>query len=464
MDHPVKHIDHIMWDMEMPTSLVTVVGMMIFKEKVECDEIRHIVENRLLQYEKFKQKIILKKNKPYWHDDEEFDIHAHVGHVALPEPGDYAALQEMVGYLMAIPLDYSKPLWKVHLIDNYNGGSAVIWRIHHAIADGIGLIKVVFSLTGDTVEESRREMHFIAEGKSDKEDFILDRLKSKLDHYIHLGEDLYNEAKHLIREPGVLRDALQESWETTRELARMVTDRSRKDSIYKGHLGVTKMVAWSRSVSLPMIKKAGKSHGATVNDVLLALMTGAIRKHLMKHDESPDEHFRVVCPVNIRQDGMIRVDNQIGMISLKLPVYLADLHERIKVINKRTTKLKHSMEPAAVYTILNIAGDYLPKKLEIKAAEFIGERIMGVLSNVPGPQNSVYFCGKMVDDIMFWIPQTNALGIGISIFSYDNKVSVGVATDAHVIDDPDFIIDAFLAEYQSMKDSLLGIDQEACND
>ena len=456
MDHPVKHIDHIMWDMEMPTSLVTVVGMMIFKKKLNRKRIEHIIENRLLQFEKFRQKIIMKNNIPVWHDDEDFDLHAHIAHVALPEPGGYDELQEMIGYLMAVPLDYSKPLWKVHLIDNYEGGCAVIWRIHHSIADGIALIKVIFSLTGESEESSLREMFFIPEGeKAEERQFILDKLSARLDHFMHIGEDIYKEARHLFREPELLKDALVGSWETTRELARLVTDRSRKDSIYKGHLGVTKMVAWSKPISLDDIKLACKKTNATVNDILLALMTGAIRKHLQLHHEAPDDHFRVVCPVNIRQGKRIRVDNQIGMISLNLPVHINDIRKRIAVINQKTKKLKRSLEPAAVYSILNIVGDYLPKKLEVKAAEFIGERIMGVLSNVPGPRETVYFGGEELDNIMFWIPQTNALGVGISILSYNNTVSVGIATDAQVIDDPDFIMDAFLEEFEKLSEELL---------
>ncbi|MCP4121772.1 MAG: wax ester/triacylglycerol synthase family O-acyltransferase [Bacteroidetes bacterium] len=455
MDRPLQHIDHIMWDMEMPTSLVTVVGMMIFKTKIDYKELEHVIENRLLQFSKFRQKVIMKNNNPVWHDDEDFDIHAHISHVALPEPGGYEELQEMVGHLMAIPLDYSKSLWKVHLIDNYEGGCAVIWRIHHAIADGIALIRVVFSLTGTCEEDSLKEIHYLKEDSKEK-GFILNRLKAQLDHVIHLGEDIYKEAAHLLKEPDLLADTLRQSWDTTKELAKLVIDKPRKDSIYKGHLGVVKKVAWSKPVPLPKIKEIGKKTNATVNDVLLAAMTGAIRLHLVKHDEDLLKPFRIICPVNIRKGDKIHVDNQIGMISLELPVHLVEPHDRIIEINRKTKQLKKSLEPAAVYTILNIAGDFLPKKLEMMAAEHIGDRIMGVLSNVPGPREPVYFAGKEVENIMFWIPQTNVLGVGMSIISYNGQVSLGVATDTNLIDDPDFIMDSFHEEFRLMCSSLLG--------
>lgn len=449
MDHPVNHIDHVFWDMEMPTSLVTVVGMITFKDMVPLPALERIVDERLLQYEKFQQCIIIKDNKPVWHDDEMFDKHAHIHHVALPAPGDYKALQALVSDLMAKPLDYSKPLWEVYLIDGYNGGSVVLWRIHHAIADGIALIKVVFSMTGTTVEESLEEIHYFKEPKKEK-GFLLDKIRAQLDHALHLGEDIYREAVNLVQNPDQLKDALRNTWETTRELSRLVTDEARTDSYYKGRLSVVKKAAWSKPVSLDKIKAVGKQEGGTVNDVLLSLMTGAIRNHLLEHNEDLSKPFRIVCPVNWRKQKRIHIENSIGMISLELPVHEADFGERLKIITAKTRKLKRSLEPVAVYTMLNIAGDLLPKKLEIKAAEYFGDRIMGVLSNVPGPTQRIYFGGKEVDEFMFWIPQSNALGVGISIMSYSGNVTVGVATDAHIIDDPDVIMKAFETEFEAM--------------
>lgn len=461
MDKPVRHIDHMMWDMEMPTSLVTVVGMMLLKEPLGKDRLMRITEERLLQFAKFRQKIIVKGGKPMWHDDEHFDIHAHIHHVALPNQGSYEDLQEMVSDLMASPLDYSKPLWQVHLIDNYNGGSAIVWRIHHAIADGIALIRVVFSLTGTTAAESLKPPAPEADDPVEKpKGNLVGRLRERLDHMVHLGEDLYQEAVNLLKEPQTLRDALTDSWNTSKELIRLVTDKARTDSIYKGQLGVVKKAAWSEPVPLDKIKQIGKKTGATVNDVLLAGMAGAVRRHLLRHGESTEETFRVICPVNFRNDKRIHIDNRIGMISLELPVSIEDPMERIQAINRKTSQLKRSLEPAAVYTLLNIAGDYLPKPLEVKAAEYVGKRIMGVLSNVPGPREAIYFAGKEVDNIMFWIPQTTALGVGMSIISYNGKVTLGVATDAQVIDDPDYIMAGFHEEFNLMCARIL----EGCSD
>lgn len=144
----------MMWDVEAPNNLVTITGMMTFREPVSKQEIYDVVEKRLVLYERFRQTIIDQNGKPVWHLDEQFNIRSHIHHIALPAPGDHAAMQDLISDLISQPLDYSKPLWQVHIVDNYRGGTAVVWRIHHAIADGIALVKVVLSLTNDTSEAS----------------------------------------------------------------------------------------------------------------------------------------------------------------------------------------------------------------------------------------------------------------------------------------------------------------------
>jgi WS/DGAT/MGAT family acyltransferase len=447
----------MMWDMEMPTSLMTVMGLMLLDERVKRRDLEQVIANRLLQFPKFRQKIVMKNRKPFWHIDEDFNIRSHVRHVALPEPAGYDDLQSFVSDLMGTPLDYSKPLWQVHLVDHYNGGSAVIWRIHHAIADGIALVKVIFSLTGETADDSLEEIKWpeqSANGELKPGKSMVRRLRGTFNSFTTLGRDLYKEAAQWVKEPQIVRDTLMNGWTTTRELSRLFTDKPRENSMFVQPLGVAKRVAWSEPVALSHIKTAGKRLGATVNDILLALMTGAFRKHLIEHHEDLDAQFRVICPVNVRRGSNVEINNKVGMISFNLPVHIQEREEVIQVISKRTRELKRSLEPLAVYAILNIVGDYVPKKLGQRAAAIAGKRLTGVLSNVPGPRHSIYFCGTKMNDIMFWLPQTHAMGLGISIMSYDGKVRVGVATDVHQISDPEFIMKAFMEEYSILCEGL----------
>ncbi len=457
MDKPLRKIDHIMWDVNMPNSLVTITGMMTFEKKISKAKLRKVIETRLLKFERFHKKVILKNNKPLWHVDENFSLSSHIHHIALPGKGDYAILQEVISDLMSQPLDSSKPLWQVHLIDNYEGGSVVVWRLHHALADGIALVRVLFSLAGNTKEESL-SLNLPEEAKeiSHRPD-----VKESLSRIMDAGIDAYHNAQELISHPETIKDALKESWAITKELGNLFLGKSVQSTIYKGELGCNKKAAWSKPLPLSVIKKIGKQHGATVNDILLALITGALRSHLIKHKQPLDTCIRVVVPVNIRKkDEKIRVHNKIGMLSIELPVHIKDCGERIRYIRDKTELLKHSIEPVLIYNLMNILADVIPPKLEQQFAEFIGTKITGVITNVPGPREQIFLAGEKVKDIMFWVPQTSPLGVGVSIISYNNKVCLGVVTDVNLVKDTDAIVEGYYKEFEQMQQTLLHPEQK----
>jgi diacylglycerol O-acyltransferase / wax synthase len=450
MDKPLKKIDHMMWDVDVPTSYVTITGMMCFEEQLDKKQLSKIIETRLLKFERFHKKVILKNKKPHWHVDEAFDLRAHIHHIALPAPSDYNTLQEVISDLISQPLDHSIPLWQVHLIDNFNGGSVVVWRLHHAIADGIALIKVVFSLTNDTKEASLQTA--VAEQKILKKKHTL---MEDIGELLNTGKDIYAEAQHLLREPAAMKDALKESWSISKEIGRLFFGESVQETIYKGKLSYSKKAAWSKPLPLNVIKRIGKHYKATVNDILLALITGALRRHLIKHKQPLDKCIRVVVPVNIRKkDEEIKVHNKIGMLSIELPVHIKNTEERIEYIREKTELLKHSIEPVLIYNLLNILADVIPAALEQKFSDFIGTKIAGVVTNVPGPFQPIYLAGAKVKDMMFWVPQTSPLGIGVSIISYNNRVCLGIVTDTSLVDDPDEIVSGYYKEFEAMQKRL----------
>lgn len=141
-------------------------------------------------------------------------------------------------------------------------------------------------------------------------------------------------------------------------------------------------------------------------------------------------------------------------MSIELPVHIRESSKRIAYIREKTELLKHSIEPVLIYNLLNILADVIPTPLEQKFSDFIGTQIAGVVTNVPGPRNVIYMAGAKVRDIMFWVPQTSPLGIGVSIISYNNKVCLGVVTDVNLVNDPDEIIKGYYREFDALKKSL----------
>src|ERR1700730_5583846 len=147
---PMASIDPEWLGMEDPTNLMMVTGVMPLDGKVDIKRLRLMLDRRLMPFRRFHQRVVRPRsrgNLPHWEDDVHFDIGNHVSCVALPAPGGDDSLRDMVSDLMSVPLDVSKPLWHMHVIDNYHDGSVVLTRVHHCIADGIALVRVMLSLT-----------------------------------------------------------------------------------------------------------------------------------------------------------------------------------------------------------------------------------------------------------------------------------------------------------------------------
>ena len=135
--------------MDSPTNMAMIAGVLMFDEPLDLLRLREVVVRRLLPHERFLQRVrepFFSLGRPSWEIDRDFDLDAHLHHIALPAPGDVTALQALVGDLMGTPLDFTKPLWQMHLVDNFNGGAALICRLHHCMADGLALVKVLLAM------------------------------------------------------------------------------------------------------------------------------------------------------------------------------------------------------------------------------------------------------------------------------------------------------------------------------
>ena len=158
--HSMPSADAAWLHMDRPTNLMIIHSVFWFDEPVDWNRFGETVEERLVEaYPRFRQRVVESRvpgRTPHWEDDPDFDIGTHIHHLALPAPGDQAALQELVGDLMVRPLDRSRPLWEMYTIDGYGDGAAVLVRMHHCIADGIALARVMLSLTDAAPDAGRR--------------------------------------------------------------------------------------------------------------------------------------------------------------------------------------------------------------------------------------------------------------------------------------------------------------------
>ncbi|HEY4888644.1 MAG TPA: wax ester/triacylglycerol synthase family O-acyltransferase [Candidatus Dormibacteraeota bacterium] len=442
----MSSIDAAWLGMEDPTNLMMVTGVMTLEGKVDVKRLRIILDRRLEPFGRFHQRVVRPRSRaslPHWADDSEFDIANHVSRVALPARGGDKALRDLVSNLMSEPLDFSKPLWHIHVIDGYDGGSVVLARIHHCLADGIALVKVMLSLTDESPKAALPKAP--SRQSSSGVRVPLSWLPAAVRRGVAAGQEL-------LTDPGKLRGLGRLGAHGAYRLGRLVVLPPDPETVFKGALGRGKRAAWSQPIPLDDFKTIGKAFGATVNDVLIATATGALRRYMEGRGEPTGGiAIRASVPVNLRPpDQPHQLGNAFGLVFLTLPVGIVDPVRRLRAIKREMDELKASPEALVAFGLLTVLG-MVPIEVEQLGLRFFGTKATAVLTNVPGPRQPMYLAGRKLNKIMFWVPQSGHLGLGISILSYAGGVMLGVATDEGLVPDPERIVDAFALEFESMR-------------
>jgi len=207
-------------------------------------------------------------------------------------------------------------------------------------------------------------------------------------------------------------------------------------------------------VPLDDFKAIGKAFGATVNDVLVAVATGALRRYMeMRGQTTYGIAIRASVPVNLRPlDQAHKLGNAFGLVFLTLPIGIVDPVRRVLAIKKEMDELKRSPDAVVSFGLLNLIG-LAPVEVEQLGLRFFGSKATAVLTNVPGPRAPLYMAGRKIDNVMFWVPQSGHLGLGISILSYAGGVMLGIATDAGLVPDPERIVENFKVELDAMREA-----------
>ncbi len=458
---PLSTVDAAWLRMEDPTNLMMVSGILTFKTPLDVDRLREVIARRLLQFDRFRMRVVQPKMPlapAYWEYDPHFDLDAHIHRVALPVPGDYGTLQNMVSDLMSTPLDFSKPLWMVHVIENYGEGTAVMVRLHHCIADGMALVFVLLSLTDlnpdaragneDTTVSQPESMRGLLGGAVTS---LRKRTFNVLGVARGMTERVLAEGWTTLGRPSRFFELAQWGGDNVSAAGRLFLRSNDPVTLFKGKLGTQKRAAWSRPLALKDVKAIKKVTGGTVNDVLVSALAGGLRRYLVAHNQEVDGlTFRAAVPINLRQpDEMGTLGNKFGLLFLDLPVGIADPLERLYEVHKRMEGLKSSKEGPVGLVILGSMG-VTPQEFHGTLVELFGKKLTAVMTNVPGPPMPLYMAGSRIDGLMFWVPQSGRLGLGISIISYAGRVHVGVATDAGLVPDPDTVIEGFYQEFDAL--------------
>ncbi|RZL37630.1 MAG: wax ester/triacylglycerol synthase family O-acyltransferase [Rubrivivax sp.] len=458
----MSKVDTAWLRMDTEANLMMIVGVWSIRPGITLAALRARVAERLLQYPRFRQKVVEDGLLgAQWVLDKDFDIARHVvSEVPLPLPGqgNDEVLRERVAELCSEPLDPAHPLWQMQLIEDMgDGSSALICRIHHCIADGMALIAVMLSITDGGQAPPQRARKPAAEPQ--EADWLMDAFLRPLSNMTvkAIGMTGKGVAFGLDRAMGGATpmdsslEMARMGYQAVSDVAAFALMSDDSPTRLKGKPGAKKTVAWDDSLSLDEVKAVGKALGASINDVLLACAAGAIGRYLADRGEDPaGKEIRAMVPVNLRPlEHAWQLGNRFGLVPLVLPIGIANPVERLFAVRARMSELKGSFQPVMAFGLLSVAG-LLIKPVQHAMLNLFARKATAVMTNVPGPAESLKFCGSTVEKVMFWVPQSGDIGMGLSILTYAGRVQFGLITDQGLCPDPEAIIANFAPEFDKL--------------
>ena len=432
--------------MERPTNLMMIVGVHLYGGPVDLDRLERQLGERLAAHSRFRQCVELSSGGAYWREDPHFNLARHFRRVRLSGGGGKAALQRLVGKLAATSLDAEHPLWQIHIVENYEDGAAAIFRIHHAVGDGVALTGVTLSLADDA-PQCLRDADDNKEGELPQS--LIAPLATALERGARASEFTVKHALEIAKSPSRAVDYIKVGAEIAAELAYLLLMPSDSETRFKGHPRGVKRVAWSEPLKLKDVKAVARAIGCSINDLLLSCVAGAMRRYLAeKGDEVEGVEVRALVPINLRPPGPAdSLGNRFGILALELPVGMLDPVERLAEIRARMLALKYSIEPPVTLGLIGALG-LMPKYVQDLIFDLLISRSSAVMTNVLGPNEIIKVAGSPLKQVLFWVPQSGDTCVGVSILSYAGQVQFGLVTDAALIPDPEEVILRFRPEFE----------------
>jgi WS/DGAT/MGAT family acyltransferase len=444
--------------MERRTNSMVIVGVIVLAERLTLPELKRLIAERWLIHERFRSVPVEEAIGGTWIEDPYFELDAHVGTLPLPGDGSQAALERLVSELASQGLDPRRPMWRFDLVPHYGAGSAIIERIHHCYADGVALVKLILGLTTAEPGMPLAPPEPTAEDPHQADDALVPWLSSLfapaatwLGGAIAGGTSLIEAGLKQVLHP---REALGEARHAAgmaAELAGVAALPDDPPSPIKGPLGTLKTVAWAPPLQLHEVRTVAHALGCTLNDVLMAVIAGALGSYLRSRGCDPKGRtLRATLPVNLRlADEPSSLGNRFGLVVLPLPIAIAHPLKRLYAVREAMQGLKGSPQAPAAFVTLTALG-HLPAAVEALVIDMLSGKASAVITNVPGPQRPIYLCDRLVREMHFCVPQSGTIGLGISLFSYAGELQLGVIADRGLVPAPHAIADRVTAEFERL--------------
>ena len=469
--------DSLWLNMDSPENLMVIEGVMWFDEPLEADAATRAIQERMVdRYPVFTWRPEhANVGLDHWVEDPDFDISRHITHHQLDGDGGREAMRAYMEARMSEPLPRDRPLWQAHVLTGNDFG-AVMMRFHHAIADGTALVRVLLDLTTDTpTGDAQPEDAVEALSGSDPRSHpaepspttgpvpndrdhpgLRDRAGRRLFQLatfpLTAGVAATNSAVNLVHmldpeHQGSLTWRVADQVAGTADAVDKLIIGTHDDILLFGQPGLDKLADWTPTYDLDDVKRVAKARGATVNDVMIAALAGALRRYVLARGEVPRDVVTMI-PVNLRavdEPLPIHLGNKFALVAIELPLSEPTPMARLRASKARMDVIKSGPEALLTFGLSHAIGvmGSVTESLSRRMTQFFSNKAIGVTTNVPGPSEVRYFAGQEMVGILGWVPGASHQTLGACIFSYNAMIRVGFKTDANVIPDVGNLVSAF---------------------
>jgi diacylglycerol O-acyltransferase / wax synthase len=425
---------------------------------VDIDLVRRGIAGVLHRIPRYRQRLawIPIEGAPVWVDDEGFNLDYHVRHTSLPRPGDVAQLKQLAARVLAQRLDRSRPLWEMWVVEGLEDDHfALISKVHHCMIDGVSgvdLMNVLMSPSPDA--EIFEPVPFVPRPAPTPFELLRDELIRRA----RLPFDAVRDTRKLLREAEDVRRELSVRVRAIREMLGGALQRSSPTPLNE-RVSPHRRFDWLM-LQVDDLKAVRRALGGSLNDVVLTIVAGAVRRFLeQRHFPLEGIDFRVMAPVSVRADTERgRLGNRVSAWIVPLPLAEPDPAVRLQTLAACTEELKQKRQAVAA-DVLTQAADWTPATLLSLAARNATRQLPFhlVVTNVPGPQVPLYLLGSHMVETYPMVPLLDGLGLGIALFSYDGKLCWGFNADYDLVPD----LDAFVAFVRESFEELQAIARRA---
>ena len=409
-----------------------VASTMIFEgPPPDYDEFRAHLESRLHLVPRFRQKlrfVPFNQGRPVWVDDPHLNLDYHVRHTALPSPGSEEQLRNFAARAFSQGLDRSKPMWELWVVDGLSDDRfAIVCKTHHCLIDGVSGVDITTVLFDAAAEPAPSEPGPTWVARPEPGD--LELLASALTERATQPTELIRGARALLRGPRQALGAVRDAVEAAGSLAGR--GMAAPDSPLNAEIGSHRRFSWMQA-DLDELKRIKRAHGGTVNDVVLAVVSGALGRYMRALGHPTDGlELMAMIPVSVRApEGHGELGNQVAAMMAPLPVWCEDPVERLGVVSASMGDLKGSKQAVGA-NLLTELSDFAPPTIASQAARLQSrQRFFNlVVTNVPGPQFPLYMSGRRMLDIFPMVPLAQRQAVCVGIMSYDGGINFGLIGD-----------------------------------